>query len=81
MFLIIHDDICFILVTQWCFWITSPISVVATLILVFLIPLKPVQGGIKGKLLVVDYFGAMLTLIGCTLILLPLIWVCAVFSN
>lgn len=27
------------------------------------------------KLLAVDYFGAVLTLAGCTLVLLPLIWV------
>lgn len=26
--------------------------------------------------MVIDYFGAMLTLAGCALLLLPLIWVC-----
>jgi len=40
-----------------------------------------VHGDIKEKLLVVDYFGATLTLGGCTLILLPLIWVCDLFSK
>ena len=29
------------------------------------------------KLIVIDYAGAALTLIGCTLIVLPLIWVCS----
>ncbi|KAF8588654.1 MFS general substrate transporter [Ramaria rubella] len=59
---------------RWCFWITIPISAVSTIIVIFALPLKPVQGNIRRKLLVVDYLGAVLTLGGCGLILLPLIW-------
>ncbi|KAF8527785.1 major facilitator superfamily domain-containing protein [Gautieria morchelliformis] len=59
---------------RWCFWITIPLSAVATLIVIFVLPLKPVRGNIKSKLLAVDYLGAALTLAGCTLILLPVIW-------
>ncbi|KAJ7070441.1 MFS general substrate transporter [Mycena belliarum] len=59
---------------QWCVWITIPFSLVATCIVIFVLPLKPVQGNIRSKLLAVDYLGALLTLLGCTLFILPLIW-------
>ena len=45
------------------------------LVVVLVLPLKPVEGNLKRKLLVVDYMGVLLTLIGCTLVMLPLIWV------
>ncbi|KAE9404712.1 MFS general substrate transporter [Gymnopus androsaceus JB14] len=59
---------------KWCFWITLPISLAATVVVVLVLPLKPVQGDMRKKLLAVDYLGAILTLVGCTLIMLPLIW-------
>ncbi|KAF5389690.1 hypothetical protein D9757_006024 [Collybiopsis confluens] len=59
---------------RWCFWITLPLSLAATVVVVAVLPLKPVEGDMRKKLLVVDYLGAILTLIGCTLIMLPLIW-------
>ncbi|KAJ6582971.1 major facilitator superfamily domain-containing protein [Mycena vulgaris] len=59
---------------RWCFWVTIPISFVATCVVVFVLPLKPVQGEIRSKLLAVDYIGTLLTLAGCTLLILPLIW-------
>ncbi|KAF7360154.1 MFS drug transporter [Mycena venus] len=59
---------------RWCFWVTIPISLIATCVVVFLLPLKPVQGEIRSKLLAVDYIGTLLTLAGCTLLMLPLIW-------
>ncbi|KAJ6613678.1 major facilitator superfamily domain-containing protein [Mycena sp. CBHHK59/15] len=59
---------------QWCVWITIPVSFVATCVVIFVLPLKPVQGNIRSKLLAVDYVGALLTLAGCTLFILPLIW-------
>ncbi|KAJ7032041.1 major facilitator superfamily domain-containing protein [Mycena alexandri] len=59
---------------RWCFWITIPVSFVATCVVVFILPLKPVQGEIRSKLLAVDYIGTLLTLVGCTLLILPLIW-------
>ncbi|KAJ6595160.1 MFS general substrate transporter [Mycena vulgaris] len=59
---------------QWCVWITIPLSFIATCVVIFVLPLKPVQGNIRSKLLAVDYIGALLTLGGCTLFILPLIW-------
>jgi MFS family permease len=32
---------------QWCFWVTIPVSFVATCVVVFILPLKPVQGEIR----------------------------------
>ncbi|KAJ7449107.1 MFS general substrate transporter [Mycena galericulata] len=59
---------------HWCFWVTIPISFVATCVVVFKLPLKPVRGEIRSKLLAIDYVGTLLTLIGCALLMLPLIW-------
>ncbi|PFH48548.1 hypothetical protein AMATHDRAFT_76666 [Amanita thiersii Skay4041] len=59
---------------NWGFWITIPISLVSVCIVVFVLPLKPVQGSIRRKLFAIDYLGTILSLIGCGLILLPLIW-------
>ncbi|THV06972.1 MFS general substrate transporter [Dendrothele bispora CBS 962.96] len=59
---------------RWCFWITLPLSLFATCVVMVALPLKRVEGDMKKKLLIVDYFGTFLTLIGCTLIMLPLIW-------
>ncbi|KAJ7590874.1 MFS general substrate transporter [Mycena floridula] len=58
----------------WCFWITIPPSLIATIGVIIILPLKPVEGDIKKKLLAVDYLGSLLTLAGCALIILPLIW-------
>ncbi|KAH9485879.1 Efflux pump dotC [Psilocybe cubensis] len=59
---------------RWCFWICIPVAGCATSVVVFILPLKPVKGSMTRKLLVVDFFGAVLTLVGCTLVILPLIW-------
>ncbi|KAF8189751.1 MFS general substrate transporter [Pholiota molesta] len=59
---------------RWCFWICIPLSLCAVLVVTFILPLKPVHGNIKQKLFAVDFMGAILTLIGCTLVILPLIW-------
>ncbi|KAF9475914.1 MFS general substrate transporter [Pholiota conissans] len=59
---------------RWCFWICIPLSACAVLVVIFILPLKPVTGNMKQKLLAVDYLGAILTLVGCTLVILPLIW-------
>ncbi|KAF9072105.1 major facilitator superfamily domain-containing protein [Rhodocollybia butyracea] len=59
---------------KWCFWVTLPVALTATVVVVLVLPLKPVQGDMRKKLLVVDYLGAILTLVACTLIMLPLIW-------
>ncbi|KAJ6564139.1 major facilitator superfamily domain-containing protein [Mycena capillaripes] len=59
---------------EWCFWVTIPVSFLATCIVALILPLKPVQGEIRSKLLAVDYVGTLLTLVGCTLFILPLTW-------
>ncbi|KAH9485880.1 Efflux pump dotC [Psilocybe cubensis] len=59
---------------RWCFWICIPVSGCAMAVVIFILPLKPVKGNMTGKLLSVDFFGAVLTLVGCTLVILPLIW-------
>ncbi|KAJ7154928.1 MFS general substrate transporter [Mycena crocata] len=65
---------------EWCMWITIPLSFVATGVVIFVLPLKPVHGNIRSKLLAVDYIGSLLTLGGCTLFILPLIWGGVTFS-
>ncbi|RDX47549.1 MFS general substrate transporter [Lentinus brumalis] len=59
---------------RWCFWVTLPVSACALAFVMFVIPLKPVEGDIWKKLAAMDYLGAALTLAGCTLVILPLIW-------
>ncbi|PPQ76372.1 hypothetical protein CVT26_010196 [Gymnopilus dilepis] len=59
---------------RWCFWICIPISIFAVAVVVFVLPLKPVTGNMRRKLLAVDFIGAALTLAACALLLLPLIW-------
>ncbi|KAH9944596.1 MFS general substrate transporter [Amylocystis lapponica] len=59
---------------RWCFWVTLPVSFTAMCVVLLVLPLKSVEGDIRRKLLAVDYLGAVLTLAGCTLVILPLIW-------
>ncbi|KAJ3796828.1 MFS general substrate transporter [Lentinula aff. detonsa] len=59
---------------RWCFWVTLPLSIVATIMAVIFAPSKPMTGGIVEKLKIIDYTGILLTVGGCTLIMLPLIW-------
>ncbi|KZT03957.1 MFS general substrate transporter [Laetiporus sulphureus 93-53] len=59
---------------RWCFWVTPPISFTAMCTVLLVLPLKPVEGNFRRKLLAVDYLGAALTLAGCTLVILPIIW-------
>ncbi|KAJ3995954.1 MFS general substrate transporter [Lentinula boryana] len=59
---------------RWCFWVTLPLSLVSSAVVVLVLPVKPIAGNIRKKLLMIDYVGSLLTLIGCALIMLPLIW-------
>ncbi|KAJ3840523.1 major facilitator superfamily-domain-containing protein, partial [Lentinula raphanica] len=59
---------------RWCFWVTLPLSVVATIMAVIFSPSKPMAGGIMDKLKIIDYPGCLMTLGGCSLVMLPLIW-------
>ncbi|KAJ4478463.1 MFS general substrate transporter [Lentinula aciculospora] len=53
---------------RWCFWVTLPLSVVATMMAVIFTPSEPMAGGIVQKLGIIDYPGIILTLGGCPLI-------------
>ncbi|KAG9310938.1 major facilitator superfamily-domain-containing protein [Chiua virens] len=59
---------------RWCFWILLPVSLFAICIVIFVLPLKPIEGDVKRKLLAIDYLGSILTIVGSVLILLPLFW-------
>ncbi|KAF7975434.1 hypothetical protein HWV62_9563 [Athelia sp. TMB] len=59
---------------KWCFWVTLPIALSSMIVVQFVLPLKPVVGDMRQKLMAVDYLGSLLTLAGCALIILPLIW-------
>ncbi|KAF8440035.1 major facilitator superfamily domain-containing protein [Boletus edulis BED1] len=69
---------------RWCFWVHLPVSLIAICVVLFVLPLKPVEGDVKKqvklaltpqrKLLVIDYLGAVLSLSGSALVILPLIW-------
>ncbi|GAA5965979.1 hypothetical protein JCM8115_004783 [Rhodotorula mucilaginosa] len=59
---------------RWCFWINLPIGGFCLAVIVFFLPLKPVHGSIKEKLLKIDYGGALLTIAASVLIILPLNW-------
>ncbi|KAJ3890263.1 major facilitator superfamily domain-containing protein [Lentinula edodes] len=59
---------------RWAFWITLPVALFASIAILFLLPLKPVQGDMRSKLLMIDYVGVFLTLAACTMIMLPLVW-------
>ncbi|PPQ65731.1 hypothetical protein CVT24_011764 [Panaeolus cyanescens] len=59
---------------RWSFWISVPTSLSALLVVIFLLPLKPVSGDMISKLLAIDYVGMVLTLLGCILVILPIIW-------
>lgn len=59
---------------RWCFIIAVPIILVALVMVVFLLPLKKVDGDIKSKLAKVDYLGILLVLAGTVLMLLGLNW-------
>jgi hypothetical protein len=54
--------------------INLPIGALALAVIAFCLPLKAVHGDIKKKLMQIDYGGAVLTLGGTTLILLPINW-------
>ncbi|KIJ12270.1 hypothetical protein PAXINDRAFT_83157 [Paxillus involutus ATCC 200175] len=71
---------------RWCFWVNLPLSLFAVCAVLFVLPLKPVEGAeigphicclmspLRRKLLSIDYIGSGLTLVGSVLIILPLIW-------
>ncbi|KIK80217.1 hypothetical protein PAXRUDRAFT_766505 [Paxillus rubicundulus Ve08.2h10] len=70
---------------RWCFWVNIPLSLFAICAVLFVLPLKRVEGSLvhayvvscpryDRKILAIDYIGSGLTLVGSVLIILPLIW-------
>ncbi|KAL1410653.1 hypothetical protein Q8F55_004672 [Vanrija albida] len=59
---------------RWCFYINLPLTALAIVTIVFLLPLKPVQGSVREKLAKLDYYGSLLTLAWAVLVLLALSW-------
>ncbi|KAF9556324.1 MFS general substrate transporter [Agrocybe pediades] len=57
---------------RWTFWFTVPLTTVTIFLIWFLLPLKHVTGGVKEKLLKIDWLGSMLSLAAIVLILVPI---------
>lgn len=59
---------------RWCFYINLPLTALAIIVIVFLLPLKKVHGSTREKLAKLDYYGSLLTLAWAVLVLLALSW-------
>ncbi|KAJ9205065.1 hypothetical protein DTO164E3_1688 [Paecilomyces variotii] len=59
---------------RWIFRLNMPLTAFTTLCVIFVMPLRPVQGSWKKKLKAIDFLGVILTLSGSTLIVLGLTW-------
>ncbi len=59
---------------RWAFWINLPLSGIAIVVGVFLLPLKGVHGDMRSKLFKIDYVGSLLTIVSSILLLLGLNW-------
>ncbi|KAF8248817.1 MFS drug transporter [Wilcoxina mikolae CBS 423.85] len=59
---------------RWIFRLNLPLTLFCTLCVILFMPLKSVEGSWKKKLAAVDFFGAFLTLLSSTLVLLGLTW-------
>ncbi|GAA6063864.1 hypothetical protein JCM10212_003555 [Sporobolomyces blumeae] len=59
---------------RWAFYINLPLSAVTIAVIAFFLPLKAVTGSMKTKLKQIDYGGALLSMAGSVLVILPLNW-------
>ncbi|KAH9940252.1 efflux pump antibiotic resistance protein [Amylocystis lapponica] len=59
---------------RWCFWINVPIEMVAIVAIVWLLPLKKVEGSTRQKLKKIDYLGVAIIVTSIVLVLLSLNW-------
>ncbi|QRV85622.1 major facilitator superfamily transporter [Ceratobasidium sp. AG-Ba] len=59
---------------RWIFRVELPLTVFSAAGVIFFMPLKPVEGGVMGKLAKVDFVGAGLALLGTTLLVLGISW-------
>lgn len=65
---------------RWCFWLSLPLTAIAFLVIVFLLPLKTVRGDTMSKLRAVDWIGSLLTLVWTVLFLIGLSWAGSQYS-
>ncbi|WRT64234.1 uncharacterized protein IL334_001163 [Kwoniella shivajii] len=59
---------------RWCFYINLPLTSLAIVIIIFLLPLKRVKGSMWGKIKKLDFYGSFLTLGWASLILIAISW-------
>ncbi|KAI1654007.1 MFS general substrate transporter [Daldinia decipiens] len=59
---------------RWIFRLNLPLTLLTTCCVVFIMPLKKVEGNWKLKLKAVDFLGIILTLAGVTVLMLGLTW-------
>ena len=57
---------------RFAFWINLPLTGIAIVLTVWLLPLRGVTGNLRDKLLKIDYLGSILTVVGSILILVSL---------
>lgn len=54
---------------RWVFWVPSTLAFVCAIVLVFLLPLKPVVGGWREKVSKIDWYGVLASVTGIVLLL------------
>lgn len=59
---------------RWIFRLNLPLTVITTLSVLFLMPLRKVTGDWKAKLRAIDFFGVLLALGGTSVLILGLTW-------
>ncbi|KAF9087933.1 hypothetical protein BGX23_007738 [Mortierella sp. AD031] len=59
---------------RWSFWINLPIGAISTVFIAFNLNLPTPKGTLRDKLKRIDFYGSLLLLASCILILLPLSW-------
>ena len=59
---------------RWCFYINLPLTGLAIVVIIFLLPLRRVKGSMAEKLKKVDWYGSVLTLAWAILVLLAISW-------
>lgn len=57
---------------KWTFWISCPIAIISSILVIFFVPLKPVTGSFKVKAKRIDWIGFATALIATILVLVAL---------
>ncbi|ORY34961.1 putative tetracycline efflux protein [Naematelia encephala] len=59
---------------RWCFYINIPLTCITIIVVVFLLPQKPLHGNMKARLKKVDYLGSIVVFASVLLIMIALSW-------